>query len=157
MPRRPNDIPLYRRHKPTNQAVCTVRLVSGRRRDLYLGAWRSPVSKAEYARIVAIISANGGIFPSSADDLTVNEALVLYTRHITACYVEPDGSPSRSVENMYVATAPADLRRSFDGLMGLVRDFLGGDPLSGHLFVFRNRIGDRLKVLWWDRDGLAIF
>ena len=58
---------------------------------------------------------------------------------------------------VYVATAPADMRRSFDGLMGLVRDFLGGDPLSGHLFVFRNRSGDRLKVLWWDRDGLAIF
>jgi transposase len=58
---------------------------------------------------------------------------------------------------VYVATAPTDMRRSFDGLMGLVRDFLGGDPLSGHLFVFRNRTGDRLKVLWWDRDGLAIF
>lgn len=58
---------------------------------------------------------------------------------------------------VYVATTPTDMRRSFDGLMGLVRDFLGGDPLSGHLFVFRNRTGDRLKVLWWDRDGLAIF
>jgi transposase len=58
---------------------------------------------------------------------------------------------------VYVATAATDMRRSFDGLMGLVRDFLGGDPLSGHLFVFRNRTGDRLKVLWWDRDGLAIF
>lgn len=58
---------------------------------------------------------------------------------------------------VYVATAPTDMRRSFDGLMGLVRDFLGGDPLSGHLFAFRNRAGDRLKVLWWDRDGLAIF
>ena len=58
---------------------------------------------------------------------------------------------------VYVATAATDMRRSFDGLMGLVRDFLGGDPLSGHLFVFRNRVGDRLKVLWWDRDGLAIF
>jgi transposase len=56
-----------------------------------------------------------------------------------------------------MATASADMRRSFDGLMGLVRDFLGGDPLSGHLFVFRNRAGDRLKILWWDRDGLAIF
>jgi transposase len=56
-----------------------------------------------------------------------------------------------------VASAHTDLRRSFDGLMGLVRDFLGGDPLSGHLFVFHNRAGDRLKVLWWDRDGLAIF
>lgn len=58
---------------------------------------------------------------------------------------------------VFVATKPADMRRGFDGLMALVRDFLGEDPLSGHLFVFRNRAGDRLKILWWDRDGLAIF
>jgi transposase len=58
---------------------------------------------------------------------------------------------------VFIATRHADMRRSFDGLMGLVRDFLGGDSLSGHLFVFRNRAGDRLKILWWDRDGLAIF
>lgn len=58
---------------------------------------------------------------------------------------------------VFVASKPADMRRSFDGLMALVRDFLGEDPLSGHLFVFRNRCGDRLKILWWDRDGLAIF
>lgn len=58
---------------------------------------------------------------------------------------------------VFVATQPADMRRSFDGLLALVRDFLGDDPLSGHLFVFRNRVGDRLKILWWDRDGLAIF
>jgi transposase len=58
---------------------------------------------------------------------------------------------------VFVATKPADMRRSFDGLLALVRDFLGEDPMSGHLFVFRNRPGDRLKILWWDRDGLAIF
>lgn len=59
---------------------------------------------------------------------------------------------------VFVATQPADMRRSFDGLLAIVRDFLGHqDPLSGHLFVFRNRRGDRLKVLWWDRDGLALF
>jgi transposase len=58
---------------------------------------------------------------------------------------------------VFVATGHTDMRRSFDGLMGIVRDFLGGDPLSGHLFVFPNRSGDRLKVLWWDRDGLAIY
>jgi transposase len=58
---------------------------------------------------------------------------------------------------VFVATRPADMRRGFDGLFALVRDFLGGDPLSGHLFVFRNKSGDRLKILWWDRDGLAIF
>ena len=58
---------------------------------------------------------------------------------------------------VFVTTSPTDMRRSFDGLMGIVRDFLDGDPLSGHLFVFHNRSGDRLKVLWWDRDGLAIY
>jgi transposase len=59
---------------------------------------------------------------------------------------------------VFVATKPADMRRSFDGLLALVRDFLGhDDPFAGHLFAFRNKAGDRLKVIWWDRDGLAIF
>ena len=58
---------------------------------------------------------------------------------------------------VFVATGPTDMRRSFDGLLGIVRDFLGHDPFTGHLFVFRNRRGDRLKILWWDRDGLALF
>jgi transposase len=59
---------------------------------------------------------------------------------------------------VFVATAPADMRRSFDGLLALVREFVGDDdPLAGHLFVFRSKRGDRLKVLWWDRDGLALF
>jgi transposase len=50
------------------------------------------------------------------------------------------------------------MRKSFDGLLALVRDFLGHqNPLSGHLFVFRNKRGDRLKAIWWDTDGLAIF
>jgi transposase len=49
------------------------------------------------------------------------------------------------------------MRRSFDGLSALVQNFVGGNPLSGHLFVFRNRSGDRLKILYWDRGGLAIW
>ncbi len=49
---------------------------------------------------------------------------------------------------VFVATKPADMRRSFDGLLALVRDSLGhGDPFAGHLFVFRNKRGDRLKVI----------
>jgi transposase len=58
---------------------------------------------------------------------------------------------------IFAATAPADLRRSFDGLYALARDVILQDPLSGHLFLFRNRTGDRVKVLWWDRTGLCLF
>lgn len=58
---------------------------------------------------------------------------------------------------IYVATAPVDMRKSFDGLAEVVRRLLGHDPTSGDMFVFRNRAGHMLKILWWDRDGLAIF
>ena len=58
---------------------------------------------------------------------------------------------------IFLCTRHADLRKSFDGLAHMVREFLGADPLSGHLFVFRNKRGDRLKLLYWDSDGLAIW
>ena len=58
---------------------------------------------------------------------------------------------------VWVATTPVDMRKSFDGLAEVVRSFLKEDPLSGNLFVFRNRGGQRVKILWWDRDGLAIY
>jgi transposase len=56
---------------------------------------------------------------------------------------------------IFICTRHADMRKSFDGLAQMVREFLGQDPLSGHLFVFRNKRGDRLKLLYWDGDGLA--
>ena len=58
---------------------------------------------------------------------------------------------------VWLAAAPVDMRRSFDGLEEHVRAFLGHDPLSGSMFVFRNRSSQRVKILWWDRDGLAIY
>lgn len=58
---------------------------------------------------------------------------------------------------VWVATAPVDMRKGFDGLAEVVRSFLGHDPLSGSLFVFRNRSAQRVKILWYDRDGLAIY
>lgn len=58
---------------------------------------------------------------------------------------------------IFLHTRPTDMRKSFDGLCGLVRSALQADPLDGSLFLFVNRRGDRLKMLWWDRDGLALF
>ena len=58
---------------------------------------------------------------------------------------------------IFLCTRHADMRRSFDGLAGMVSEFLGEDVLCGHLFVFRNRRGDRMKILYFDRDGLAIW
>jgi transposase len=58
---------------------------------------------------------------------------------------------------VFLCTRPTDMRKGFDGLQGMVREFLGQDPLSGHLFLFLNRRRDRIKILWWDRDGLVIW
>jgi len=58
---------------------------------------------------------------------------------------------------IFLAIAPTDMRKGFDGLQGLVTSVLEQDPLSGHLFLFINRRRDKLKVLYWDGDGLAIW
>ncbi|MHC5040503.1 MAG: IS66 family insertion sequence element accessory protein TnpB [Planctomycetota bacterium] len=58
---------------------------------------------------------------------------------------------------IFVSTRPADMRWAFDRLAAQARDFLGRDPFSGHLFVFRNRRGDRVKILYWDRTGFCLW
>jgi transposase len=58
---------------------------------------------------------------------------------------------------IYLYRASCDMRKSFDGLCGLIRSELGADPLSGSLFVFVNRRRNMVKLLYWDRDGLAIW
>jgi transposase len=58
---------------------------------------------------------------------------------------------------VYLSSAPADMRCSFDGLTARVVSVLEADPFSGHLFVFRNRRGDRVKILWWDRSGFVLW
>jgi transposase len=58
---------------------------------------------------------------------------------------------------VFLCTLPTDMRKSFDTLAALVQAGLGQDALSGDLFVFRSRRGDRLKLLWWQEDGYALF
>ncbi|MBX3427879.1 MAG: IS66 family insertion sequence element accessory protein TnpB [Pirellulales bacterium] len=58
---------------------------------------------------------------------------------------------------IFVARGATDMRKGFDGLQGLITSALAQDPLSGHLFLFVNRRRDKLKILYWDGDGLAIW
>lgn len=58
---------------------------------------------------------------------------------------------------VFLAAGATDMRKSFDGLAGLVHATLEQDPLSGHLFVFCNRRKDRLKILYFDGSGLWVF
>ena len=58
---------------------------------------------------------------------------------------------------VYVCLTACDMRKSFDSLHALVRDHLELDVFAGHLFVFASRRRDRLKILYWDRDGFAIW
>jgi len=58
---------------------------------------------------------------------------------------------------IFLCTVPIDGRLGIDGLAGLVLRHFDTDPYSGHLFVFRTRRGDRLKILFWDRDGYILY
>lgn len=58
---------------------------------------------------------------------------------------------------VFMAIEPVDLRKGFDGLRAAVQAVFDRNVLDGHLFLFLNRRRDRIKLLWWDRDGLALF
>lgn len=58
---------------------------------------------------------------------------------------------------VWLATGHTDMRRGFPGLALLVQETLKTDPHSGHLFVFRGKRGDLIKLLWWDGDGLCLY
>jgi transposase len=57
---------------------------------------------------------------------------------------------------IFAAVEPIDMRRSFDGLAAAAREHVGRDPQSGALFLFVNRDGDRVKILWWEKNGFCI-
>ncbi len=61
------------------------------------------------------------------------------------------------VRRILAYSEPVDLRKSIDGLVGLVKSLLEEDPLSGSLFVFVNRRGNYLKLVYWDRTGFCLF
>jgi len=64
------------------------------------------------------------------------------------------GLPSSA--RIWVAAGATDMRKGFDGLAALIQETLAEDPFSGQMFVFRGKRGDRVKLLWWDGDGLCL-
>ena len=58
---------------------------------------------------------------------------------------------------VWIAAGVTDMRKGFDGLAAIVQTTLAKDPFSGHVFVFRGKRGDLLKLLWWSGDGLCLF
>ena len=63
---------------------------------------------------------------------------------------------NHATDTIFVCLDPVDMRESFDTLAQVVRDHFGHDPLSGAWFIFRGKSGDRLKILYWDKDGYEI-
>ena len=57
---------------------------------------------------------------------------------------------------VHFCLSPVDMRKSIDGLSGLVMDLLEQSPQSGHLFVFHNRARDKIKIIYWDKNGFAL-
>jgi len=68
------------------------------------------------------------------------------------------GEMDRGVRvRIWLRVGPTDMRKGFDTLAAVVQEFLGQDPLSGHLFLFVSRDRTRLKILYWDADGFALW
>jgi transposase len=58
---------------------------------------------------------------------------------------------------VWLAAGVTDMRRGMDGLAALVQGALEADPFSGHVFAFRGRRGDLIKILWWSGDGMSLY
>lgn len=100
-------LPSYRRHKQSGQAVVTLNDPVGRRRDVLLGPYGSPESKAEYARVIGEWQASHRGLPGPApSDITVNEILIRFWEHVEEHYRNPDGTPTTEVENFRNALKP---------------------------------------------------
>jgi integrase len=111
VPRTPS-FPAYRLHKPSGQAVVTVRTSGGRRRDVYLGPHNTPESRTEYARVIAELAAAGPAPPSPSPsgpapaDLTVHELLAAFWRHAEQHYRGADGEPTSELTNYRILLRP---------------------------------------------------
>ena len=119
-PSRNSKPPSYRLHKKTGQAVVTLRLADGKRRDFYLGVYGSPESRTEYARLIAELAVGPPANPSPtpSPDLSLNEILLGFLRWAETHYRTPDGELTTEVK---------EIKRS----IGVVRELYGHTPAAG--------------------------
>src|SRR5262249_53093156 len=99
-----------RRHS-SGQACVTVRELDGHRREILLGPWESPESRAEYARALAELAADQGRIPPKARgpapaDVSINEVILAFWRHAEQHYRRPDGTPTGELDNLRAALSP---------------------------------------------------
>jgi integrase len=108
MARRPNPVPTYRRRKQSGQAVVTLRIADGRRKDVLLGRYNSPESKVEYRRLIAELEHRpaGAVAGPGTADLTMNELLLAFARHAERHYRRPDGSQTNEVVEYKLTLRP---------------------------------------------------
>jgi hypothetical protein len=107
--RRKGEPPRYRLHKQSGQAVVSLPKGDGTYHDVLLGPFDTPESRAEYARVLAEWEANGQTTPprhNSTSDLTVNEVILPYWRHVEGYYRHADGRPTSEVHNIKLALRP---------------------------------------------------
>jgi integrase len=110
MPRRPNTVPSYLHHKPTNQAYVRLPDGSGGRTVVYLGIFDSSASRSEYARILAELAAAPASLPpatrlasTTRTDITVNEVFLAFWSHAEVYYRRPDGGPTSAIDGFRAA------------------------------------------------------
>ncbi len=155
MPR--HRVPTYRLHKPSGQAVCTVRTTAGARRDVYLGAFDSPESRREYARIVAELAVapaapQGGLTPPAR--ITIDELLVAFLTHAQKHYRRADGTTTdqvtefkavaRPLHDLYGATLVADFGPT--ALKAVRQHFI---ERGNCRTLVNNRMGKLRRVFKW--------
>jgi integrase len=106
MPRSP-AVPSYRLHRPSGQAVVTIRTAAGERRDVYLGEYDSPESRAEYGRVIAELATGAPVaVPAATAHITVDQLLVAFHKHAEQHYKRSDGKPSAVVAEYTAAGRP---------------------------------------------------
>jgi integrase len=105
MPRPRNPIPSYRLHRQSGQAVTTLRLPDGTRKDVLLGVYNSHASKVEYERVISEWRATSGR-AATPPGLTVNELILAFWGHAERHYRHPDGTPTSELDNYKLSLRP---------------------------------------------------